>query len=253
MTCFQYTSYYYYRNVRREPVFSRLIVPHFSLLFCQYCDMSTSIVAIYNVPPMPPKWDRVGIFYISFCATWTTLVAAGLAFCWYNRHLPILRVRGLPLAFGAVIFLHLYWIMAQITYPIGATMPIVIAYDVQYFVMGTWFPLGIALFHASNLRFLRVAELQKRYTQKVNVQRRKAWNGAHSSWLYKVRNLEYDTKIMAWIVTGIVFQVCSVKLLEHGVVNMMSRLCSPLACGSPAESTIHLSVFQAPRFAEQRS
>jgi hypothetical protein len=31
----------------------------------------------------------------------------------------------------------LFWIMAQITYPIGAMMPIVIAYSVQYFIMGT--------------------------------------------------------------------------------------------------------------------
>jgi hypothetical protein len=31
--------------------------------------------------------------------------------------------------------------------------------------MGTWFPLGIALFHASNLRFLHVAKLQKQFAR----------------------------------------------------------------------------------------
>jgi fatty acid desaturase len=168
--------------------------------------MDSLSLTIYNVPPMPPKWDRVGVFYISFCATWTTLVIAGMAFCWYNRHLPILRVRGLPLAFGAVTFLHLYWIMAQITYPVGATMPIVIAYDVQYFVMGTWFPLGIALFHASNLRFLRVAALQKQYALS-NIRRTSGCNGGHSSWLCRIRNMDYSTKITAFITTGMVFQV----------------------------------------------
>jgi fatty acid desaturase len=168
--------------------------------------MDTPPLTIYNVPPMSPKWDRVGVFYISFCATWTFIVVTGMAFCWYNRNLPIMRVRGLPLAFGSVIFLHLYWIMAQITYPIGATMPIVIAYDVQYFVMGTWFPLGIALFHASNLRFLRVARLQKQYTL-TEVKTKRGCNGAHTSWFCKIRNLNYDTKVMSFISTGMVIQV----------------------------------------------
>ncbi|KDN64202.1 putative integral membrane protein [Colletotrichum sublineola] len=93
-------------------------------------------LTIYNLPPMPPKWDSIGIFYITFCATWTVIVFAGMAFLWANRKHPILKIRGLPLAFSSITFLHMYWCMAQITYPIGGTMPVVIAYDVQYFVMG---------------------------------------------------------------------------------------------------------------------
>jgi hypothetical protein len=168
--------------------------------------MDASNLTIYNVPPVPPNWDRVGVFYIAFCATWTTIVMGGMAFCWYNRHMPILRVRGLPLAFGSVIFLHLYWILAQITYPIGATMPIVIAYDVQYFVMGIWFPLGIALFHAANLRFLRVAKLQKQFTSS-DLKRRRGGNGSRSSWVCRIRNMEYIAKVMTLIITGVVIQV----------------------------------------------
>ncbi|KAH8716890.1 hypothetical protein GQ44DRAFT_401661 [Phaeosphaeriaceae sp. PMI808] len=167
--------------------------------------MDTPGLTIYNLPPMPPRWDQVGVFYVAFCATWTTVVLAGMAFSWYNRHLPIMRVRGLPLAFGSVIFLHMYWCMAQITYPVGATMPIVIAYSVQYFVMGIWFPLGIALFHAANLRFLRVAKLQKQFTH-PQLKRKRGCNGAHSSWLCKIRNMEYTTKIMSFITIGVVVQ-----------------------------------------------
>lgn len=168
--------------------------------------MDVPPLTIYNVPPMPPNWDRVGVFYITFCATWTTIVVTGMVFCWNNRHLPILRVRGLPLAFAAVILLHLYWIMAQITYPIGATMPIIIAYDVQYFVMGTWFPMGIALFHASNLRFLRVAKLQRQFAQH-DLTRKKVNYGARISWVSRLRDLDYNTKVMIFIIAGIVFQV----------------------------------------------
>jgi hypothetical protein len=173
--------------------------------------MDTPGLTIYNVPPMSPKWDRIGVFYIAFAATWTAIVVAGMAFCWYNRHLPILRVRNLPLAFSGIIFLQLYWIMAQITYPIGATMPIVIAYDVQYFVMGTWFPLGIALFHASNLRFLQVARLQRQFAN-PDLKRRRGYNGVQSSSIfYRIRNMTYDTKVMVSIIVGLVIQVIPVS------------------------------------------
>ena len=95
-------------------------------------------LTIYNMPAQPPLWDGIGIFFVIFAAVWTTIVASGMAFCLWNRHIPALRVRSLPLAFSGLILLHLYWCMAQIVYPIGRTMPVVIAYDVQYFIMDTW-------------------------------------------------------------------------------------------------------------------
>ncbi|KAF5025125.1 hypothetical protein F66182_2826 [Fusarium sp. NRRL 66182] len=163
-------------------------------------------ITVYNIPPSPPNWDRVGVFYVSFCAIWTALVFAGMAFCWVNRRNPILRLRGLTLSLFAITFLHLYWILGQITYPIGATMPLVLAYDVQYFFMGIWFPLGIALFHASNSRFLYVAKRQKRFTSH-HLQMRTGCNGSRSSWLCRLRNMDYTNKIMIFIGFGMVFQV----------------------------------------------
>ncbi|KAK1450338.1 integral membrane protein [Colletotrichum melonis] len=164
-------------------------------------------LTIYNFPPMPPKWDRIGMFYITFCATWTAIVFAGMAFLWANRRNPILRLRGLPLAFGSIIFLHLYWCMAQITYPIGGTMPVVIAYDVQYFVMGIWFPLGIACFHASNSRFLHVAKLQRlHFTGTGAGSIRRGCNGSKTSWLCRFRNMDYGRRILIFIGIGAIFQ-----------------------------------------------
>jgi hypothetical protein len=163
-------------------------------------------LTIYNLPPAPPRWDRVGIFYISFCATWTTLVFAGAAFCWFNRHSPALRIRGLPLSLTAILFLHCYWVLAQITYPIGGTMNIVLAYDIQYF-MGIYFPLGIALFQASNMRFLHVANLQKRYADPDRAAASQGCNGGGHSWLCRLRNMDYTKRIMIFISVGMVFQV----------------------------------------------
>lgn len=93
-------------------------------------------ITIYNFPAQPPNWDRVGIFFVTFAAVWTTIVASGMIFCLWNRHIPALKMRSLPLAFAGITLLHLYWCMAQIVYPIGGTMPMVIAYTVQYFIMG---------------------------------------------------------------------------------------------------------------------
>jgi hypothetical protein len=166
-------------------------------------------LTIYNMPAQPPLWDRIGIFFVTFAAVWTTLVASGMAFCLWNRHIPALRVRSLPLAFSGLILLHLYWCMAQIVYPIGRTMPVVIAYDVQYFIMGSWFPLGIALFHAANLRFLHVAELQKQFEDNNAGGRMRAGEGRSGSgatWVGKWRSTTHSNKVFILIGVGMVFQ-----------------------------------------------
>lgn len=168
-------------------------------------------MSIYDMPTSPPLWDKIGRFYIGFCCTWTSLVLAGMAFCFVNRHNPILKIRGLPLSFGAIILLHSYWILAQITYPIGRAIPVILAYDIQYFFMGIYFPLGIALFHASNLRFLHIAKLQKQFTHE-GLRVTSGCNGAKTSLLCRIRNLSYTKRIMVFIGIGMFAQVCILPL-----------------------------------------
>ncbi|KAJ5627872.1 hypothetical protein N7490_010100 [Penicillium lividum] len=163
-------------------------------------------LTVYNMPTSPPNWDRVGVFYMSFCVTWTTILLIGMAFCFFNRHIPILRVRGLPLSFSAIALLHVYWIMGQITYPIGAALPTVLAYDIQYFAMGIYFPLGIALFQASNLRFLHVANLQKRFVHPERQIERKSNGPGSCSWLSHLRNMDYMKRALSLIGLGMVLQ-----------------------------------------------
>ncbi|KAI1342894.1 hypothetical protein F5Y15DRAFT_271396 [Xylariaceae sp. FL0016] len=163
-------------------------------------------ITVYNLPPSPPNLDAVGRFYLAFLATWTTLVFSGMGFLIWNRRSPILRVRGLGLSLTAILFLQAYWVLAQLTYPIGQTMPVLLAYDIQYFFMGIWFPLGIALFHASNLRFLHVAQKQKRYAQ-LGYQGRDGCNGSRTSWLCRLRNMSYTSRVMIFIGFGMVIQV----------------------------------------------
>lgn len=164
------------------------------------------VITIYNLPPSPARWDRIGIFYIIFCVVWTLLVLFGMTFCWANRNNPLLRLRGLLLSFSAIVLLHLYWILGQIVYPVGPTIPIVLAYDIQYFFMGIWFPLGIALFHASNSRLLHVAKLQKKYS---SAGLRDQFNTAqpYNSWVCRFQCLEYTKKVLILTGVGMVVQV----------------------------------------------
>jgi hypothetical protein len=171
-------------------------------------------VNVYDLPPSPPKWDRVGIFFVSFCGTWSSLVFAGMVFCWLNRRSPILRIRGLPLSFSAILLLHTYWILAQLMYPVGRTLPIVVTYDIQYFFMGIWLPLGIALLHASNSRLICIAKLQRQFASQPLV--RVTCNGGDSSVLCRFRSLECTAKLMMLISAGMILQVCFLSLADWG-------------------------------------
>ena len=89
-------------------------------------------------------------------------------------------------------------------------MPIVIAYEVQYFIMGTWFPLGLALFHAANLKFLRVAELQKQFESTSPIVRVRAGEGTRTSqttWSGRWRAMKHDNKIFILLGIGMISMI----------------------------------------------
>ncbi|PYI01190.1 putative GprK-type G-protein coupled receptor protein [Aspergillus sclerotiicarbonarius CBS 121057] len=119
---------------------------------------------------------------------------------------PMLRVRGLPLSFSAILLLHVYWILGQISYPVGMTMPAVLAYDIQYFGMGIYFPLGIALFQASNLRFLHVAKMQREPFAHPELRTNQRGNNSDTSWLGRLRNMDYMKRAFIFIGIGMVVQ-----------------------------------------------
>ena len=163
-------------------------------------------LTIYNMPAQPPLWDSIGIFFVTFAAAWTTIVASGMAFCLWNRHIPAMYHDVMIQFTIGVLSIRC---MAQIVYPIGRTMPVVIAYDVQYFIMGSWFPLGIALFHAANLRFLHVAELQKQFEDNhagSRVRAAEEKRGSDASLIGKWRGTTHSNKVFILIGVGMVFQ-----------------------------------------------
>ena len=145
------------------------------------------------------------LFRSSFCATWTFLLLMGIGFLIYHRGNPIVKIRSLPLTVASMLMLHSYCILGQITYPIGPSVPAILAYDIQYFFMALYYPLGIALFQASNLRFLHIAKLQRCYLQPSSI--RSGCNGSKTSILCRLRNQSYKFKMMVLISIGMIAQV----------------------------------------------
>ncbi|KAJ5437866.1 uncharacterized protein N7458_008864 [Penicillium daleae] len=103
----------------------------------------------------------VSIWWVCWTGIWTAVVGLGMVFLVIHRNSTPLRLRGIGLSLSAVILLHLYWITVQLGLLIGPLAP----GNAEFWIMGTLLPCGIALFHASNSRFIHVANLQKRYTR----------------------------------------------------------------------------------------
>ncbi|TQV92779.1 Regulator of G protein signaling superfamily [Cordyceps javanica] len=109
------------------------------------------------------RLNGLGVFYIVFAIVWTLTLFGGMAYLWLRRNTQILRIRGLPISFAGILLMHVYWVCATTGYVYGPLMPEV----AEYWIMGIWLPLGIALFHASNTRFLYVANAQKKYAKRT--------------------------------------------------------------------------------------
>ncbi|EPS29448.1 hypothetical protein PDE_04397 [Penicillium oxalicum 114-2] len=144
------------------------------------------------------------IWWVVWGCVWTALVVAGMAYLVKNRDMPTLRIRGLALSLSSIVLLHLFGWVCQFGLLIGALMP----GDTQYWVMGTYLPCGIALFHASNARFLHVAKLQRKYA----VQGRRSLDAVldvkpKAGLINRFRSLNYTTKIVIAVGIAMIVQI----------------------------------------------
>lgn len=148
--------------------------------------------------------NPVTIWWACWACVWTTVVAAGMTFLIRHRRSPILRIRGLGLSLSAIVLLHLYWFICQFGLMIGAMMP----GDTQYWVMGTYLPCGIALFHASNARFLHVAKLQKKYIPEGKHLIESSTETKRGGGLInRFRRLDFSSKVLITVGVGMATQV----------------------------------------------
>lgn len=149
-----------------------------------------------------PLITSVTTWWSCWACIWTVIVASGIAFLIVNRKAPVLRVRGLGLWLAAIVMLHLYWITIQIGLMLGPLMP----GDAEFWVMGLYLPLGIALFHASNSRFLHVAKAQKKYTQRDSTPESPS-DSKKGGLIDRFRRLDYSKKMIVVVGFGMLVQV----------------------------------------------
>ncbi|KAM5341366.1 hypothetical protein ACJ41O_014397 [Fusarium nematophilum] len=153
-------------------------------------------------PKAQPRLDALGIFWIVFTFAWTFMVAGGMYFLWRRRDMPLLRIRGLPLSFAAIFLLHLYWGAVQTGY---VYFPLATP-EVEYWIMSTWLPFGIALFHASNSRFLHVAKTQKELFA-MDAPPSKGRRSGPKGLKGRFQSLDYTKKILVLVGAGMAFQL----------------------------------------------
>ncbi|EGR47475.1 uncharacterized protein TRIREDRAFT_63981 [Trichoderma reesei QM6a] len=151
------------------------------------------------------RLDSVGIWWICWSAVWTLLLLAGAGFLILKRNTPMLRIRGIGLSLSAIFLLHLFWMAVQLGYVIGPLYP----GDTQYWIMGTYLPLGIGLFHGSNSRFLHIAQRQKQYLESKSDSQAaaKTSNKDGDGFISRFRRLDHTAKVILLVGSGMLFQL----------------------------------------------
>lgn len=155
--------------------------------------------------------DAAGIFYVVFCSLWTLLLAVGMGFLWRRRNLPLIKIRGIRLSFTAIGFLHTYWMAVQFAY-IADPFPA----QAQFWIMGIYLPMGIALFHASNSRFLYVAKQQRQFVSGGSTM---ILDNYKKIWGWKLRS--HTAKMVQFIGVGMLLQVNTSRAYNGDVLQLI--------------------------------
>ncbi|KAI9695433.1 MAG: hypothetical protein M1820_008618 [Bogoriella megaspora] len=95
-----------------------------------------------------PNLDGLGVFFICFVTFYTLVIAAGLVGLIVKRNSVAVRIRGLKLTIASIFSLHIYTAVILCVYPENG----VFKCGGEFWVMGIFFPLGLALFQAANMR-----------------------------------------------------------------------------------------------------
>ncbi|KAK1752778.1 hypothetical protein QBC47DRAFT_62761 [Echria macrotheca] len=157
------------------------------------------------------RLDSIGVWWICFGAIWTFFLVLGMVFLYRKRHMPTLRMRGLPLTFAGIVLLHLYWCTVQIGYSVGPLAPEV----AEFWIMSIWYPFGIALFQAGNSQFLHIARAQSRFAR-PDSQLSFRWSEKRSEpkgLFQRIRRMDYSQKMFLFVTLGMTCQLVVVVFI----------------------------------------
>lgn len=99
-----------------------------------------------------PNFDALGILYIVIAVFWTILIFCSLLWLYSIRDTIAVRIRNFWLLASAVVMLNLYEIAVLIRYPMNGSFKC----GVEFWIMSTLLPFGIALFQGESEPRLKV-------------------------------------------------------------------------------------------------
>lgn len=172
-------------------------------------DRSLRPRAGYDLGPQV-NFDGLGKAYLAIAVVWSVIVLAGVTFLILLRNLTFIRIRNVTLSTAAVLTIHVYLVLVFLVYVLNGRYPC----SFEYWIMSTYFPIGIALFQAQNVLLLDVSGLQKRLMKEplrrsslARPQRR-----GLAGWLARWREMNLIQRTYFCIVVGIVTEVCLAAL-----------------------------------------
>ncbi|OQO03527.1 hypothetical protein B0A48_10191 [Cryoendolithus antarcticus] len=104
------------------------------------------------------NFDDLGKLYTVLIVIWTAWLFTGIAWLVWNRRLPFVRIRHLPVAIISTLFLHIYLVKIMMAYTTNGHF----LCSAEFWIMSVYLPLGIALFQANCTQLRSIAERQER-------------------------------------------------------------------------------------------
>ena len=165
--------------------------------------------------------DGLGKFYIIVTAVWTTILAGGITFLLSNQQLAILRIRKVWLSIIAILTLHVYWCFCMLAYVLNGYFPC----QLEFWIMSTFLPWGIAFYQVANTRLLYYATLQKKIVTSSGVQsERKAVVGGRALHKLWTKWTLYDAMTRTMIGLGVGLAVQVRRHCYNGIVGILTYL-----------------------------
>lgn len=107
------------------------------------------------------NWDDLGKVFAAVICAWTVFLVSGSIWLIWNRNLPFIKIRNIPLAILSTLFLHIYLIKICLAYTTNGHF----LCSAEYWIMSIYLPFGIALFQAYLTQLRSLWEQQQRLIQ----------------------------------------------------------------------------------------
>lgn len=149
------------------------------------------------------NWDDLAKAYAGFIIAWTVILYVGVVWLVWNRNLPHVKIRNVPIAVASVSCLHLYLIKIVLAYTTNGHF----LCSLEFWIMSIYLPFGIALFQANLVQLHSISDQQQKMLKSSSSSSSSlAPPGPRSLW-QKWKDLPQIQKSYTYIGIGMLIQV----------------------------------------------